>query len=141
MRVKKVNRYYCDFCKKSGCAAGHMRSHERHCTLNPNRVCRMCGRLDQEQPKLSDVIALLPNPNSEEYCNRETEWDGEKGFAEAVEKAMPGVREATGNCPMCIMAALRQRGIPVPVAESFHYAEELKAIWDIINAERYDSYR
>ena len=38
--LKKV--YYCDFCKKKGMSASAMSVHEKHCTLNPNRQCRLC---------------------------------------------------------------------------------------------------
>ena len=39
--IKKV--YYCDYCKKKkGLSASAMTLHERHCTLNPNRICGVC---------------------------------------------------------------------------------------------------
>lgn len=40
MLLKKV--YYCDFCKKKGMSAASMSKHEKHCTLNSNRQCRLC---------------------------------------------------------------------------------------------------
>lgn len=39
--IKKV--YYCDFCKKHGLSSGSLKKHEKHCTNNPNRFCRICG--------------------------------------------------------------------------------------------------
>ena len=38
--LKKV--YYCDFCKKKGLSASSISKHEKHCTLNPKRECRLC---------------------------------------------------------------------------------------------------
>ena len=35
--------YYCDFCKKYKLTPFSMRLHEKHCTLNPQRVCRKAG--------------------------------------------------------------------------------------------------
>jgi len=33
--------YYCDYCRKYKLTPHSMGVHETHCTLNPNRVCRM----------------------------------------------------------------------------------------------------
>lgn len=68
MKTKKVNRYYCDYCGKSGGAAGHMRRHEERCMLNPQRICGMCrfAEFAEFAPKpLAELVALLPDP--EEY--------------------------------------------------------------------------
>lgn len=43
MRRKPSYRYYCDYCKKSGGSGSAMAIHEKHCTMNPNRVCRFCA--------------------------------------------------------------------------------------------------
>ncbi|MCK5346673.1 MAG: hypothetical protein KAR20_24855, partial [Candidatus Heimdallarchaeota archaeon] len=40
MRVVKKNVYYCDFCKKKGLRS--LKIHEKHCTANPDRECRLC---------------------------------------------------------------------------------------------------
>lgn len=45
MRAKMRWRYYCDFCPKAGGSKAHMRTHEASCTRNPDRTCRMCGRV------------------------------------------------------------------------------------------------
>ena len=47
-KIKKV--YYCDFCGKHRLTSNSMLLHEKHCTLNPNRVCRVCGGEDEECP-------------------------------------------------------------------------------------------
>ena len=37
--------YYCDYgCKKYLLSPSGMEKHERHCSLNPNRICRMRTR-------------------------------------------------------------------------------------------------
>lgn len=38
MKRKRVWRYYCDFCKKSGCGRAAMAWHEQRCINNPARV-------------------------------------------------------------------------------------------------------
>ncbi len=140
MRVKRVNRYYCEFCKKAGCSGYHMTRHEASCTLNPNRVCRLCTRIENEPTDLAAAIALLPVPTLHELQEHGATFYGDSLY-KAVAAALPALREATGNCPVCIMAALRQRGIPVPLAEGFDYAKELKSIWETVNDDaRQDRY-
>lgn len=142
MRKRKVWRYYCDFCKKAGCSGGHLKNHEKHCTLNPNRDCGMCKARELEQPDLSKAILLLPNPD--EYLSRETDCDGDNificfdGLEDAVDKVLPELRDFVENCPACIMAALRQRGIPVPVAKKFNYRDECQYMWAELNRNQED---
>ena len=138
MKTKRVNRYYCEFCKKSGGAKGHMAHHEVRCTLNPNRLCGMCGLIDNNQPDIKDLISLLPLPY--DFYQSSMEFEGYSGLSEAIEKVMPELREKSGNCPACIMAALRQRGIPVPCAQSFNFTQECKEIWKDINEANTSNY-
>lgn len=80
-------RHYCDFCKKSTGTKPSMVKHEKGCTLNPGRECRLCelaGHVQQPMAQLIDVLA-------------------DEGF-EALQRA-------TQDCPCCMLAALRQ--IPV----------------------------
>ena len=139
MKVKRVNRYYCEYCKKAGCAGGHMRKHEERCTLNPNRICGMCQLLGQNQSDINRIIKLLPNP--EDYRNKTVEYDSFNGLEEAVAKILPKIREETGNCPACIMAVFRQGKIHVPTVKGFNFSDECKAIWADINEQnRQDNY-
>jgi hypothetical protein len=46
-KIKKV--YYCEFCKKKTMTINSMTLHEKHCTLNPNRECRLCKSLSLEK--------------------------------------------------------------------------------------------
>ena len=132
MRRKKMWRYYCDYCKKTGGSGYHLKKHEKGCTLNPNRVCGFCGILEQPQSDLVKAMELLPEPK--EYM-KEDEYAGitYKGLGEAVEKTMPKLRDLVGNCPACIMAALRQKGIPVPMVESFDFKKECASVWADFN--------
>jgi len=47
-KIKKV--YYCDFCKRHTLTINSMVKHEKHCTLNPNRICRVCDGEDDDCP-------------------------------------------------------------------------------------------
>ena len=117
MRTKRVNRYYCDYCKKSGCSKYHMERHEMFCTMNPNRECRMCALVDEPQPDLAELIALLPTASWEQ----ESEDNGllSYDFHDALDGAMVKLKEAANGCPACMLAALRQTGIPVPMAMDY----------------------
>lgn len=136
MRTKRVNRYYCDFCKKSGCSAGHMRRHERHCTMNPKRTCGVCAMLDYPQTSLASLTGRLPD--AKDYLVAD-EWGLEcyKGsLTDAANNCLAIVREEANNCPACILAAIRQSGIPVLMVTDFNYTEERKAMWEIVNDAR-----
>ena len=91
MTKKQVWRYWCDFCKKGSLSGGHMASHEKHCTANPNRICRLCLRTGLTQRPIAELMACL---------NTKKENGG-----------LADLRELTENCPICILAAIRQSGI------------------------------
>lgn len=58
-----------------------MESHELGCTNNPNRVCGLCPRLEQEQPKLEDLIENA--------------------------KQVDRLRKVAGGCPACMLTGVR----------------------------------
>ena len=90
MTRKKRWRYYCDFCGKSGGAGGHIASHEKGCTLNPNRECGLCRMRDRTQMPASELIAA--------FESHAADWTA----------GLAVVRELCDDCPACILAAIRQ---------------------------------
>ena len=93
--------------------------------------------IHQKQSGLAELLTLLPNP--ENYKDKELiddGWISFVGLEKAVKEALPKLREIMGNCPACIMAALRQKGIPVPLAKDFDFKKECQEIWDEVNAAR-----
>jgi len=140
MRRKKVWRYYCDYCKKAGCSGGHLKHHEERCTLNPKRICGFCKLADKQQPDLAKAMELLPDPTK--YIKiTEFGFTDFDGLNDVVKEALPKLREFVENCPACIMAALRQKGIPVPIAVDFDFKKESASAWaDFNNAQREDYY-
>lgn len=133
MRKIMRPRYYCEFCNKAGGSGGHIRRHEERCTLNPSRVCGMCNVLGQKQPELSLLLAILPSKDEQ----RMEEEGGLVHFKNVPEEVIKKLREAAGGCPACMLAALRQRGLPVPTAEAFNFTEECKSVWADINEAAY----
>ena len=145
MRIKRVNRYYCDFCSKSGCSAGHMKSHESHCTMNPNRRCKMCRQLGNIQKDINYLTSLLPLPSKFPPKILSSGIIGEiKGLedysvlTEEVKRSLPLLRDAANDCPVCIFSALRLRGIPMGIID-FDLKQELKETFNCLTRE-YESH-
>ena len=101
MKKKQVWRYYCDHCGKGGCGGGHIRRHEQTCTANPNRACRMCGT---ESPNMEALVSRLTTAQLAIDLNP---WHGR----------MKALREATEDCPACILAAIRQSKVQQSMAD------------------------
>ncbi len=128
MTQRKVWRYKCGFCKKSGCSKWHVQNHEKACTANPDRVCGLCAFTKLPQKPIAELLAAL---------------DTRKPDA-----GMKELRELTEDCPACILAALRQSEIlkydpenpeNPPPEVTFEFKAELKSFWENENAARAES--
>jgi len=125
MNIKRVNRYYCEYCKKSGGASGHMRIHELHCTMNPRRVCRMCKTGYQDQVNIESVLPLLPK-----VSDFTREDHGEIIIDGSIcDLALDIIRTYT-TCPACTLSLFRLAGIS---CGSFDFTDECKKWWDRVN--------
>lgn len=132
--MKRVLKYvyYCDHCNKRSLSGGHISTHEKHCTANPERECRICGRkgisdiveafktrfsLIQNYPQLAGPVKESPEftfddfemafvglPDGVDHSDsHRVVWNGEPVKFEEVE-------DTTEGCPCCILAVLRQTG-------------------------------
>lgn len=114
MRVVLKKVYYCDFCKKKSFRP--LTQHEKHCTGNPDRTCRMCNEGINVRG-LAQTIVLNPGDR--------TTGDG----PEIPMEVIYGITE----CPACILALLREirRISPDGAYEhpSFHYKEARDQWW------------
>jgi hypothetical protein len=104
MRRRQVWRYYCDYCKKANCSASSISNHEQHCTMNPNRTCRMC----KWQPKQKRLTL--------------TE------MKEALAVSFARLRFLV-QCPACILATVKQSGKSSYEDYQFQYGVEAEAYW------------
>lgn len=144
MKTKMRPRYYCDHCKKASGSPSAMRRHEPSCTKNPNRICKVCGILNGGNGYLIEGTVAFMDPV------RGNDWQAR----------MEALREATENCPCCILAVIRQTGATTPEPASmedpggypegmhwndcigahallgFNFKEELKSKMADINAAR-----
>lgn len=138
MTTKKVNRYYCDFCKKSGGSAGHIKRHEKHCTNNINRECGVCkNALDKGQSDLTKLIKILPD--AKEYLVED--YSQPDRLKVDINKAILILRKESGGCPACMLAALRLSRIPLYLCD-FDFKKEMADMWaDINNKQQENDYR
>lgn len=116
MITKKVNRYYCEYCKKAGCNKFYMERHEKHCTANPNRECRMCVYAELEQTKITDeILSIIPDPNK--YLVRSYPYGRDmpenfemvvsEKYDEPLKKAFEEIKEKVNDCPACLLSVVK----------------------------------
>ena len=140
MKSKKVWKYFCEFCGKGNCNPSYMSRHEKGCTMNPARVCRMCARVGDKQAPIADLIASIsytPVPGFE--VDKVDEFlDGSRvGLPAMSQEETSRLRTLANNCPACILAALRQRSEP----EDGIYASNDEWNWGVERKAWIDDYR
>ncbi len=131
MKIKKVNQYKCDFCGKKKYSASAMKKHERHCTKNINRECRICEK-GGTTSSLKAIVEVLPRPK---YLVCDYEGGSYDNFFELdvdngneINEIIKNVKNSGEYCPMCLFSALRIKGIN-PKATEFNYEAEMKSFW------------
>ena len=94
-----------------------MEKHEKHCTANPKRSCRMCVSANGSNGHdLQDLLAALENDVAEYKC----------GSGELC--GVKHLREAAEYCPACMLAAIRKK-MQLFIPFDFDYEEEKRALW------------
>lgn len=127
MKTVKKNVYYCDYCNKRSLSAFHMQNHERGCTANPDRECRLCGE--------NRHIKLFIERLKERFEIRECEPDEFMGHT--LEVAWKGsqikldeIIEFTEGCPNCTLAILRQTKLNYKIfGFKYDYKAMLNSWW------------
>lgn len=104
-----------------------MKKHESHCTLNPDRECGMCRVVGEQQVPMTELLAMMPEPQYKEW-----EHGTYLMNTDEVNAAIDVLHEATGSCPACILAVLRQKRIRVPETKFDYKAENLR-FWQSYN--------
>jgi hypothetical protein len=80
------------------------------------------------------MLALLPDIDQFKesgFIDGEWYFNTDK-LIEATHKSLVELRKLS-DCPGCIMAALRQKGIPTPIVTDFNFREESAKAWAIFN--------
>ena len=139
MRTKKVSRYWCDHCNRAGLQLRAMTKHEERCTKNPERKCGFCEFTgESESIGLAGLLVMLPDPKGI-FTDTDGVFDeGYRVLKAEINAIENSLREAADNCPACIMAAFRQKGIPVPFVDWFNYKEESAGILNDVQKARFN---
>ena len=108
--VKPV--YYCDFCGKRGLSKYHMGNHEKHCTMNPNRHCRVCDNDEVSKEtiqKINNSFKLIVEKDDPALLYGEVvvKWLSEPINHDSLLKMADG-------CPACALALFRQSNLCCP---------------------------
>ena len=107
MRTKTVKRYYCDFCSKGGFKKPDMANHEKSCTLNPKRICYMCGG----GVDISGIIEGMRKQPGVEFHEGGSSWKNEDCWDVKSEEAITWLMGQVAHCPACVLSVLRQGSI------------------------------
>lgn len=135
MTRRQVWQYWCEHCGKHNLSAASIAQHEKHCTKNPERLCRMCKASGGQQLSIAELAACIDISLPDEGLSR--------------------LHEKAGNCPACILAALLQCGAHRPgftlmypsgirdfmlydkgLPDHFDFKIACKAWWDEFNNAR-----
>lgn len=141
MTSRRITSYYCDFCRKGINSKHWMTVHERYCTRNPNRGCRLCARAGWEPTRPDKFKHLMPD--IEDYAQdadpdgrwRKSYQNYEKDMAEILAQIQKEV-----DCPACVLAILRQSGVPL-WAWNYDFKSALAKFWEEQNNLRADDVR
>ena len=136
IKIKKV--YYCEYCGKH--FLRNNPQHEKHCTANINRECRMCECNTTESIK--ELIEIYKRK-----CEIKKD-DGVAGGLRLITNfTLDDIREDTSGCPACILTIIRYflKYMEQKKCESmiglnpfdFNYRKEVKKWWEKINYEEH----
>ncbi len=135
MKTIKKNVYYCDYCKKRGLSASAMSVHEKHCTANPNRKCRLCNNNLDIIPFMRELghrFELLITEDEYGISTHEVHWIG-------TPITLQEVLEFTDGCPNCTLAILRQTKLNYSVfGFKYDFKKEMAAYWSEKNNEEFE---
>jgi hypothetical protein len=141
MKVKEKKVYYCEFCKKHSLSASSMSIHEKHCTLNPTRECRVCKNIleiSRDLKPLVEKYSALKN-KMEGEIKRYSVPDSFGGSAingadlDRISKmfSLADIKDDVDGCPMCTLAIIRQSGVQMLSHHCIEYdfKKELADFW------------
>jgi hypothetical protein len=136
MIIKKKNVYYCEYCKKKSLRS--VKIHEKHCTANPDRECRLC-----DNKSIKPIIEKYQEYFHIKETKSPTDWDEikitpvfKKGFT--LEDL---TNELDYECPNCILALIRCLDLNrywMDKKYKFNYKEALSEWWAMENKKAWE---
>lgn len=134
MKTIKKNVYYCEYCNKHRLSASHIATHERHCTANPLRICRLCGYNNgfvKTIAKLKERFIII----KEQVKYADFDIDVIKWKNKEI--TLDELKDITDGCPNCILTIIRGVGLNHYGFDfNYNYKHELAEHWKIINEEK-----
>lgn len=150
--MKKVlkNVYYCDYCKKKGLGAFAIIKHEKYCTANPDRECRLCLLTQGSTDK--DLVKELIEKYKKSFkiTTHEYEDDFGGGTTSTFEwvdiKITPeDILDKVDGCPACALTIVRLSGLSgpeVPREEfKFEYQKFITDFWNERHSQEFERER
>lgn len=127
----KKNVYYCDYCKKKGLSRWHLIVHEKHCTGNVHRECRVCSQgndISKAVNELKKRFEWVERPSSYQTMTGRLEWEG-------GEITIKEIGDHADGCPACMLTIIRGLDISLYHTFDFNYQDAMVQWWAAVNEE------
>lgn len=143
-KIKEV--YYCEYCKKRYLAKWAIENHERRCTLNPKRECKLCGQGDLTKiiEKYKNSYKIYSEKPFKGFKNVWKQTTLETDIYWIKEFTLNDIRDDVDYCPNCLLTILRCSGLinyPMRLKLDldneleFNYKKELQEWWHEHNVD------
>ena len=129
MRIKIKKVYYCEYCNKHSLRP--LIKHEKHCTANIDRECRMCDF--ENIVAAPDIKKLIKKFNSQfkvkthrfNYVSDYDEYETVEEYPKAND-----ILDSVNFCPACALTIIKKLDHHVP---DFNYQNEVAKYWNYRN--------
>lgn len=127
IKTKKV--YYCEYCGRHRLVP--LLKHEKHCTSNSDRECRLCERTESVKP-------LIEKYKKQCLVRAVTVLDKFIPSGQKVIKQpdIEDIIDEVDGCPNCTLTIIKGLNIKFPIEIKFDYMKELQQWWDDKNADQ-----
>lgn len=139
MRIKIKKVYYCDFCSKR--ALRSLAEHEKHCTANPDRQCRLCA--EEGNPPIRPIIDKYKGFFRLEKAKDDWGLDTIKViFIKdfTLDDIQKKLNCKCPNCTLSIIRCLRLNRYYFEKKFEFDYKKELESWWKKVEEEQLRDY-
>ncbi len=139
MLVKKKNVYYCEYCKKKSLRS--LKIHEKHCTANPDRKCRLCDNQSIKPiiEKYQKYFYIKETKNHSHIADLDTIEITPIFKKEFTLEDL--INELDYECPNCILALIRCLDLNrywMDKKYKFDYKEALDEWWAMVNKKAWE---